>query len=114
MILRPDEVQCVDTFNRLAREDPDRLAAFCVSDEAEGPHTLTFAAEALRLVRRDLAVPTILRLLTHTSALVREGALYGILDADRDLVIEVVRDLSLNDPSLSIRGITSSRLDDWS
>ncbi len=68
---------CEALFERLATKDPARLFALVVSGTLKVPD-LTFAAEWLGQCDASLAVPALLLLLSHESAVVREGAIYGL------------------------------------
>ena len=69
---------CEAMFEHLAKHDPTRLLAYLES-EILPRHLLTFAAEwAGRVASPSLAVPSLIRLLQHRSALVREGAVHGL------------------------------------
>ena len=68
------------------------------------PSRLTFAAEAVGLQADSVLVrATLLPLLNHVSAVVREGALYGIANHLDDAVLVVVRKLADDDPSPGVR-----------
>jgi hypothetical protein len=65
-------------FTELARHEPLKLVAW-IEDGTLNASQLTFAAESLsKSSESDLVVPCLFRLLTHTSSLVREGAVYGL------------------------------------
>lgn len=64
-------------FTELAKDDPKRLVALLTSNTLAF-HDLTFAAEAAGRTGLPEAQDALLQLLTHTSAVVREGAVYGL------------------------------------
>lgn len=67
---------CESTFEWLAVEDPGTLIAMLKPPMS--PHLLTYAAEIAGKIPGDAAIDPLLRLLDHDSALVREGAVYGL------------------------------------
>ncbi len=66
---------CRNEYDRLQKEDPAFLIAWCKSGEL-APYDLTFAAETLGEIPE--ALPVLLDLLKHDSSVVREGALLGL------------------------------------
>jgi hypothetical protein len=64
-------------FERLAADNP-RLLAQWIEDGTLSPAQMTYAAEALGSAPTSVAAPCLLRLLAHSSSLVREGAVYGL------------------------------------
>jgi len=69
---------CEEEFEYLAEHQPYRLLAYLENDDLT-PSELTFAAEYAGLIRNaTTVVPALTRLLSHDSAPVREGAIYGL------------------------------------
>lgn len=59
----------------MATSDPEALLAI---DEAGPPETLTYVAEALGRVDDPRSLAKLVRLVRHSSPVVREGAAYGL------------------------------------
>ena len=77
------------------------------------PADLTFAAEAAG--QHDEAVPSLLKLLDHEHAVVREGALYGLTPhVDAQGVADRLRRIARHDSSGTIREIAASIVDEVS
>ena len=110
----PDpEAPCEDLFARLASSDPDRLLRFLDPASDLADHLLTYAAEiAGTELPAARVVPALLRLLSHPSAVVREGAIYGL---DHHLgepdVPRAVIGLADTDPSAGVRAAASGAAD---
>lgn len=104
------------SFKTLAIDDPMTLIAL-VAKEHLAEHDLTFAAEALgSLADVSTAMKLLTGLARHSSAVVREGAVYGLsrhlsnstaVSAAR---IALVR-LSKDDPSPGVREAATEALD---
>jgi hypothetical protein len=91
-------------FRRLAVNAPQDLVRW-IEDGTLRPSQMTFALEALADCKdASLAVPCLLRVLTHPSSLVREGAVYG-LEAYLDYpgIRERLAALSREDPREGVR-----------
>jgi len=91
-------------FEHLAVSDPLLLIAI-LNDEGRAPSDLTFAAEIAGGAIADSALvrPPLIKLLDHASAVVREGAIYGLahhLDSLTKVRIELV---AHTDPSFAVR-----------
>jgi len=72
---------------------------------------LTFAAEIAGRIPDDGAVRAVLTpLLEHASALVREGAIYGLRGHFDDAATKKLRELAQADPSPAIRQSASDTL----
>jgi len=102
-----------ELFDRLVTENPDRLVAMLRPGEID-PTLLTYAAEiAGRGLPFAQVVPSLLALLQHERAFVREGALYGLQHHAGKNVTEEVRRLADSDSSPGVRlvakGILKSR-----
>jgi HEAT repeats len=104
---------CEALFERLAAEDPNRFVALIQQGTLE-PHHLTFAAEAAgRIADRVAAVDALLPLLGNASALVREGAVYGLArHIDRGDVRQRLAELATRDPSPGVRDAAREALED--
>ena len=78
-LLRSHRSQATESeFERMAIESPKELVLWINKGNLR-PSQLTFAAEALANASDPfLVVPCLLRLLDHSSSLVREGAVYGL------------------------------------
>jgi HEAT repeat protein len=88
-------------FECLAKEAPERLIAM-LSVEPD-PVLLTYAAEvAGQHLPSEVVVPALLALLKHESALVREGAVYGLAQHEGDSIDDELRTL-VADPSPGVR-----------
>ncbi len=99
-------------FDYLALHFPMELLSL-VSSEVLAPPTLTFAAEIAGKVSDSQAVrAALVPLLDHESALVREGAIYGLRDHIDATVAKKVRALAKHDPSPGVRQAASDTLDD--
>ncbi len=69
---------CEAQFERMAYDDPSRLIKWIQSGELSEAD-LSFAAEALgKVALSESVVDSLLALLRHPSAVVREGAIYGL------------------------------------
>jgi HEAT repeat protein len=92
-----------DDLNRLAMDDPDRLLAM-LSDEAMTDADRSFAAEAAGYVQdRAKAQPVLLGLLLHGSALIREGAVYGLANDRDEPVLAALAHVGQHDRSAGVR-----------
>ncbi|MDO8446653.1 MAG: HEAT repeat domain-containing protein [Deltaproteobacteria bacterium] len=96
---------CQDEFDYLAQNHPGILVALIKNNEIEDT-LLTFAAESLGLSKNtELVETTLLPLLKHQFAPVREGAIYGLQRHifDSSKIHEAIQDVSLNDTSKGVR-----------
>lgn len=85
-------------------EQLDHAELLTAARTVQEPATLTFIAEALGSVAEKDAVPVLLALLQHPSALVREGAVYGIRQfIQRNDVFDALKSIATNDPSNGVR-----------
>lgn len=71
------EAPCEDMFEQLAASAPGALLTL-VNENCLQPSELTLAAEALGRIASPEAETVLTRLLDHPSAVVREGAIYGL------------------------------------
>lgn len=98
-------------FNYLATNDPFRLASIINSGSLKNSQ-LTFAAEALgHATDRMVVITTLTALLRHPSAIVREGAIYGLQSHLSSEVHEQLRILADSDPSAGVRAAAIETLD---
>lgn len=86
---------------------------FAPKDAAsDKPSRLTFSAEALSEGDPKTAVPELIRLVSHPSSLVREGAVYGLEGhLEYGNVREILRGISLNDPADGVREAATEAID---
>jgi HEAT repeat protein len=80
------------------------------------PPLLTYAAEYLGEIENEglaeRVVETLLRLTENSSALVREGAIYGLEDyLDRPNVAERLTTIATTDPSAGVRAAAQEALE---
>lgn len=111
---------CEAAFERMAREDPQRLLAWVASGELR-PGFLTYAAEHAGLVDDSAAVRAVLvPLLDHPSPLVREGALLGLSrsfgkDGDHldEATLVKLHEMAMADTSTGVRRTVQGIVADW-
>lgn len=97
------ESPCEETFQRLAIEDPQGLIRLIGEGTLEVTD-LTFAAEiAGDIPDSNLVRPILLRLLGHSSPLVREGAVYGLRHHLNQETYDRLTQLMKSDPSPGVR-----------
>lgn len=92
---------CENSFKALAKEDPDKLLRW-VNSELLEPSDLTFAAEELGNI--DSSLPALIQLLSHTSPIVREGAIVG-LDILKYRINDLFHHHATKDPSPGVRHV---------
>lgn len=107
----PWAAPCVAMFEHLAETDPTRLIRM-ISAENLSPPDLTFAAEVAGKLPGDTARAALLSLLSHPSALVREGAVYGLRHHRSAVVDEQLRALATRDDSAGVREAAHTVLED--
>lgn len=94
---------CENTFERWAKEDPARLV-LALTDGKTPNYLLTYAAEiAGNALPSGVVVPALVALLSHESAVVREGAIYGLGDHESAEVLALLADIAEGDPSPGVR-----------
>lgn len=99
-------------LERMATEDPAALAAL-IDGGTLAPVCLTFAAEHMgRASNTALVARTLLPLLDHALAYVREGAMLGLGRHQTPAVIERLRRMVERDPVLALREMARDILDD--
>jgi hypothetical protein len=98
-------------IDRLLRDAPSALAFLVQHDRLAVP-TLTFVAEALGDLRDKVTAKRLLvRLLSHRSAVVREGAVYGLQNLVDDDVRAALRETAEGDVSPGVRAAAEEALD---
>lgn len=101
----PVAAPCEATFEWLADHAPTSLAAL-IDAGTLSVADLTFAAEAMgRISDAALVRATLVKLLGHPSAVIREGALYGLMNHLDDGVRALLLRLASEDPSPAVRDI---------
>jgi hypothetical protein len=95
---------CENSFKALAKEDPDKLIRWARSGLLE-PCDLTFAAEELGSI--DYSLPALVWLLSHDSAVVREGAIVGLAFL-KSRIDDLLFHLMHNDPSPGVRHVAQN------
>lgn len=96
------DIPCVNLFARLAAEDPSRLITM-LGDGSLSNADLTFAAEEAGRCG-DAACAALLALLGHESAVVREGAIYGLQRLEPSPTItDTLTRIAASDPSPGVR-----------
>ena len=102
---------CEAAFEFLAQHYPRELLKLIASNQLR-PTDLTFAAEIAGRLSEPSEVRAILRpLLSHTDALVREGAIYGLARHVDPAVREEISKLASFDPSPAVRQAAADILD---
>jgi len=98
---------CVLVFDMLVSHFPHELAKVISGGQLE-PANLTFAAEAMGQCKDDdLVRNTLIPLLRHDEAIVREGAIYGLENHKNSDVSAVLSWMAQNDPSPCIRDLAT-------
>ena len=94
---------CEAAFELLAENYPPELLRLIASNRLRATD-LTFAAEIAGRLSDSAAVRrTLLPLLSHDDAVVREGAIYGLAPHAEETVRSALARLSASDPSAAIR-----------
>jgi HEAT repeat protein len=103
---------CEEMFEVLAERFPEDLLSL-ISNDTLASSALTFAAEAAGRIPDGAAVrATLMPLLGHASAIVREGAIYGLRGHFNEAVSVKLSELAQRDPSPAIRQAASDTLDE--
>lgn len=85
-----------------------------LSSAESSPLTLTFAAEvAGERLPSSKVRPLLLALLHHDSAVVREGAIYGLAHCLDEAVIEALDQVATFDSSAAVRVAASGTIEGW-
>lgn len=110
---------CENSFEYLAKEDPLKLIEWIKSGTLDNGH-LTFAAEYLGRYTENSDFKTrfkvlscLMKLLDHESAVVREGAVYGVRYHKVPLTVLKLEEMKLNDPSEGVKEAVRDVLHDW-
>jgi hypothetical protein len=99
-------------LRQLAETSPDDLLALIRGGQLP-PEELTHAAEIAGAMKHEDVASTLLPLLEAPSAVVREGAVYGLAWSRQDpRVVMALRELAANDPSEAVRDAAKGALDD--
>jgi len=99
-------------FRHLARTAPERLAALVRSGNLRNSQ-LTFAAEAVGSMANTALADALLEpLVTHASALVREGVVYGLARLATERAMNLLRQMAERDPTPCVRRAASESLED--
>ena len=104
---------CQDEFDYLSQYHPGILVALIKNNELEDT-LLTFAAESLGLSKNtELVETTLLPLLNHQFAPVREGAIYGLQRHiyDSSKILEAIQYVTLKDTSKGVRTAAQDAID---
>jgi hypothetical protein len=100
-----------DRLLRMATDDPNALASL-IDGGTLRPATLTFAAEYLgHATDTALVTRTLLPLLDHELAYVREGAMLGLGRHQSPAVVERLRLMVERDPVLALREMARDMMD---
>lgn len=103
-----------ELFQLLADEAPEALAKVLTTEGLLDNAELTLAAEAMgRCDNAELVRRTLRPLLKHRSAVVREGAIYGLSTAASDHVRVVIEYVSRKDPHPGVRQAALATIDGW-
>jgi HEAT repeat protein len=103
---------CEGAFEFLAGKYPTSLLQLIAEGRLDVAD-LTFAAEiAGRICRSEAVVRTLRPLLTHSSAVVREGAIYGLANHLDDSLRAEVRRMSGEDASVAVRTAAADAVDE--
>lgn len=104
---------CMAAFEFLAKNFPGDLAML-IEEERLDSADLTFAAEAMKYCPPELARRVLFPLLSSRSAIVREGAIYG-LSAQRRGDFELtfrLKEIKNSDPRLGVRWAAADALEE--
>ena len=94
---------CEAMFEHLAQCHPDQLLRL-VNAQQLPPIELSFAAEAAGTLANSPAVRnTLLRMLRHGDAVVREGAIYGLARHVDEEILRELRQVAATDPSPGVQ-----------
>ena len=74
--------------------------------------SLTFALEALGQVKNNEAFELLVSNLTHSSSLVREGAIMGLLGHEDKRAIKYLKPLAQNDSNSTIKQFAQEAIDE--
>jgi len=108
-----------DQLKKLAENDVTKLIKI-LNNPSSDTYTLTMGAEILgeEISDEAISVPIFKKLLKHINAVVREGAIIGImaLFSDKRLpedILNMVRDIFNNDPSPALKEYAEDILKDY-
>lgn len=100
---------CCAMFEYLADNDPAELLRLIDSSSLQ-PEDLTFAAEVAGRLPGELVVKSLLALLRHDSAVVREGAIYGLSNHRSTSVDTELQNIIIRDSSYAVREAAGATL----
>lgn len=103
---------CRESLRFLSKHYPQYLLDM-INQQLLEPVDLTFAAEYAGKINSEQVKQTLLPLLKHPSAIVREGALYGLEKKLDEEIVSEISNLAKDDPSESIRRIADEIVNDW-
>lgn len=104
---------CQNMLELLALSFPQDLANLLTSGELDMVG-LTFGAEYMGKVQDEILVrDTLLPLLSHPSAIVREGAIYGVQNHMSQEIMQKLQSIAQTDLSPTIRQTARDALDEW-
>jgi HEAT repeat protein len=108
---------CLDSFNKLAKEDPRKLIRWINSGDLD-PARLSFAAEALGIGWEDpkvsrVVTDALIKLLSNEAAIVREGAVYGLEHCHGYLVKDALQRAARDDESPDVQLAAKEALKDY-
>ncbi|MDX2053610.1 MAG: hypothetical protein SFV15_14515 [Polyangiaceae bacterium] len=105
---------CEEQFVALAASSPRSLASLLTTEGLLNDTELSLAAEAIGRVE-DVALvrQTLVPLLKHKSALVREGALYGLAELGFEDVRVVIETIAKGDAHAGVRRAAAAVLAGW-
>lgn len=108
-----------EQLQALAQNDVSKLIKILNNPNSD-IHTLTIGAEILgeEISNEELALPTLKKLLRHINAIVREGAIIGIMALffDKRLpedILEMIQNICQNDPSPGLKQYAEDILKDY-
>ena len=111
-------------FDGIAYDDIDDEVAFfrlvdIIKTKDIPDHRMTFALEALGMFgvgfpdRVGVVKETITPYLKHKSAIVREGAIYGIAPFIDNDILKTLREMEQNDSSITLREVAAEYIDEY-
>lgn len=100
-------------FINLAINNPKELVRLVSSNTLENAY-LTYAAEAFAHCTDSLLVRrTLIPLLRHDSAYVRQGVILGLFDHVNKKALEIIADLSINDSDEGVRKLAANVMESF-
>ena len=94
---------CENAYTWLVKNHPDQLLTLINSGMLE-PYELTYAAEEVgNIANSDIVRATLIPLLSHFSAVVREGAVFGLYNHLNEQVVDILNKMIKSDESLYVK-----------